>query len=381
MPQLALLAVVFFFVFGARIVPSPLLPAIATDLHLTHARAASLFLFLSVGYGVSTLLSGFISARIGHRLSMFIGVAGGSLGLLAAAFSPSLGLLRASVAFIGMSTGLYLPSAVPAVTSLVPAGEQGRALAVHELAPNLAFVLIPLLAAALLPLLAWRGFLIVLAASGLAVGVVFLIRGRTGRSRGEPPSAANLRLILSRPAFWSIAALFALGVGSGVGVFSILPSFLVAERGLDPTLVNVLLGLSRASGLGAVFLAGWLADRFGAPIVLAAVLVVSGLTTAALGFTRGALLIAAVFAQPVLTACFFPVGFAAIARITSRRIYNVTLSLVLPIAYTLGGGVAPSLLGVLGDRGAFALGLILLGALIACGSPVALRLRLLPREA
>jgi NNP family nitrate/nitrite transporter-like MFS transporter len=62
------------------------------------------------------------------------------------------------------------------------------------------------------------------------------------------------------------------------------------------------------------------------------------------------------------------VGFVAVARITPRRIYNVTVSLLLPVAYALGGGVVPSLLGVLGDRGAFGLGLTLLGALIAAGS-------------
>ncbi len=59
---------------------------------------------------------------------------------------------------------------------------------------------------------------------------------------------------------------------------------------------------------------------------------------------------------------------AAVARITPRRIYNVTISLLLPVSYALGGGVVPSLLGVLGDRSAFALGLILLGGLTAAGS-------------
>jgi NNP family nitrate/nitrite transporter-like MFS transporter len=127
-------------------------------------------------------------------------------------------------------------------------------------------------------------------------------------------------------------------------------------------------GLSRLSCLGAVFLAGWLADRFGARAVLAASLLATGGATSALGFGRGGLLVAAVIVQPVLSACFFPVAFAAVARITPRRLYNVTVSLLLPVSYAVGGGVVPSLLGVLGDRGAFARGLILLGALIAAGA-------------
>jgi NNP family nitrate/nitrite transporter-like MFS transporter len=375
LPQLALLVLVFFFVFSARIVLSPLLPSIEADLHLSHTRSASLFLFLSVGYGLLTLLSGLVSARIGHRWAMIAAVAGGSLCLLAVARSPSLGLIQAGLALVGMATGLYLPSAVLAATALVRPGEEGRALAVHELAPNLGFVLIPLLAAALLPLLSWRGFLTVLGLAGLAATLLFALLGRSGRSRGEPPHPANVRLILSRPSFWVIAALFALGVGSGVGTYSILPTYLVAERGLEPILVNTLLGLTRVSGLGAVFLAGWLADRFGAKVVLAVVLVGAGLATTVIGLGRGALLIVAVFVQPMLTACFFPVGFATIARITPLQIYNVTVSLVLPLSYTLGAGVVPAALGVAGDRGSFAGGLVLFGALVAAGSLLVLLLR------
>jgi NNP family nitrate/nitrite transporter-like MFS transporter len=175
-------------------------------------------------------------------------------------------------------------------------------------------------------------------------------------------------LILSRRSYWTFAALFTLGVGSGAGVFAVLPTYLVAERGLEPAAVNSLVGLSRISCLAAVFAAGWLADRFGARAVLAATMLTTGASTSALGLGRGGLLIAAIFVQPALSACFFPVAFAAVARITPRRLYNVTVSLLLPLSYALGGGVVPSLLGVLGDRGAFARGLVLLGALIAAGA-------------
>jgi NNP family nitrate/nitrite transporter-like MFS transporter len=136
--------------------------------------------------------------------------------------------------------------------------------------------------------------------------------------------------------------------------------------------------VSRISCLAAVFAAGWLADRFGARAVLAATLLATGAATSALGFGRGGLLVASVFVQPVLSACFFPVAFAAVARITPRRIYNVTISLLLPLSYALGGGVVPSLLGVLGDRGAFALGLVLLGLLVAFGAALVALVSLAP---
>jgi NNP family nitrate/nitrite transporter-like MFS transporter len=363
---LSLLALAFFFVFTARICFSPLLPSIEADLGLSHARSASFFLFLSIGYGPVTLLSGLVSSRIGHRATILLSVLTTGAALLAISRAPTLGLIHAGLVLVGATCGLYLPSAIPTATSLA-SNREGRALAVHELAPNLAFILIPL-AAALLARLHWRSFLLGFGVACLAAGAAFLAFGKGGRFRGEAPSLANVGLILSRRSYWTFAALFTLGVGSGAGVFAVLPTYLVAERGLEPAAVNSLVGLSRISCLAAVFAAGWLADRFGARAVLAATMLTTGASTSALGLGRGGLLIAAIFVQPALSACFFPVAFAAVARITPRRLYNVTVSLLLPLSYALGGGVVPSLLGVLGDRGAFARGLVLLGALIAAGA-------------
>jgi NNP family nitrate/nitrite transporter-like MFS transporter len=381
LPQLALLALAFFFVFACRIVFAPLLPAIAADLGLGHARSASFFLFISLGYVPFTLLSGLVSSRIGHRGTILLSLLASGAALIAVSRAPSLGLIQAGLVLLGATSGLYLPSAIPALAELAAGGGEGRALAVHELAPNLGYILLPLSAAALLPRLPWRSFLVGLGLACLAAAAAYLALGRGGRSRGQPPSLANLRRVLTLPSYWFFTALFTLGVSAGIGVFSILPTYLVAERGFAPAAVNALVGLSRVSCLAAVFAAGWLADRLGARAVLAGTLLAAGAATAALGFGRGGLLTAAVFAQPVLSACFFPVGFAAVARITPRRIYNVTVSLILPVSYALGGGMTPALLGLLGDRGAFRLGLTLLGALVAGGGALAALVWLKPEAA
>ena len=379
-PQLALLALVFFFVFTARICLSPLLPSIEADLGLSHSRSTTFFLFISLGYGPVTLLSGLVSSRIGHRGTILLSLLATGAALLGISRAPSLGAIHAGLVLLGATSGLYLPSAIPALTSLASGGGEGRALAVHELAPNLAYILVPLAAAALFARLPWRGFLLGLGLACLGAGAAFLAFGRGGRFRGEPPSLANVRLVLSRPTYWFFAALFTLGVGAGIGVFSILPTYLVSERGLTQATVNALVGLSRISCLAAVFAVGWLADRLGARAVLAATLLATGAATSALGFGRGGLLTAAVFVQPVLSACFFPVGFAAVARTTPRRLYNVTIALFLSVSYALGGGLTPSLLGILGDRGSFALGLVLLGALVAAGGALVALSRLEPAE-
>jgi len=55
---------------------------------------------------------------------------------------------------------------------------------------------------------------------------------------------------------------------------------------------------------------------------------------------------------------------------------NLTLSLLLPIAYGFGGGILPLLLGWLGDNVSFALGFLLYGAILTAGSALPLLLKL-----
>ena len=174
-----------------------------------------------------------------------------------------------------------------------------------------------------------------------------------------------------------MAILFALGAGAGVGVFAMTPTYLVAERGMNPEVVNTLVGLSRLSSLVIIFIAGYLVDRFGVRRVITAVMVAAGIGTIGLSLASPSLLIAAVFLQPILTACFFPAGFVAIARIAPRQMHNLTISFMFPIGYAVGAGLVPFLLGLLGDRLSFAFGLRLYGGLLIASAvlPFFLKLR------
>ena len=146
------------------------------------------------------------------------------------------------------------------------------------------------------------------------------------------------------------------------------PTYLVTERGMNPELVNTLVGLSRLSSLGIIFAAGYLVDRFGAPRVIAVVMLSAGLATAAMSLAYRPLLIAAVFLQPILTACFFPAGFTVISRIAPREMHNLTISFISPIGYAVGSGLVPLFLGFLGDRLSFASGFLIYGALLVAAA-------------
>ena len=374
-----LLSQIFLLNFLGRVILAPLLPTIERDLGVGHGEAGSLFLLISLGYCISLLASGFIASRLMHYRTIILSATAVGLALVTISFSGSQGGLLLGLVLVGLSAGLYLPSGISTLTSLVAPSQWGKAIAVHELAPNLGFVLAPLISEALLRWFSWRGILGIMGVASIAAGMAFARFGKGGRFPGAAPSATSFQSILSKPAFWVIAILFGLGITGSLGVYAMLPLYLVAERGLDQYSVNILVAVSRISGLGMAFLAGWATDRFGAKRIMATVLLLTGSMTALLGLAKGYWIIIIVFLQPMLAVCFFPAGFAALSCIGPPSSRNVAVSLAIPLAFFIGAGSIPTGIGIMGDLANFALGFAVVGGLIVAGFLLTLTLRL-PRE-
>ena len=147
-----------------------------------------------------------------------------------------------------------------------------------------------------------------------------------------------------------------------------LPLYLVVEKGLDRSWANMLIAISRISGLGTVFVAGWTADKLGARKTLTTVFLLSGLTTVFLGIVDNFWLLITVILQPLLASCFFPVGFAALSLIVPSTIRSLGVSFTVPLGFIIGVGAIPMLIGTMGDSGMFAAGIVIVGVLISCGS-------------
>jgi NNP family nitrate/nitrite transporter-like MFS transporter len=146
-PQLgpvAFLTVIFLINFLARIILSPLLPTIEKELGISHGQAGSFFFLISGGYVIGLLGSGFLASRSSHKITIVISTAGIGLALLEISVVSSLWAMRVGLFGLGFAGGLYIPSAIATITSLIEWPHWGKAIAVHELAPNLAFLPGPL---------------------------------------------------------------------------------------------------------------------------------------------------------------------------------------------------------------------------------------------
>jgi len=362
-----LLVSIFFLNFLGRIVIAPLLPAIEADLSISHVQAGSLILITTTGYFITVMGSGFFSSYITQRNTIIFSAFTAGLALAGVSMSQSFLSLRVSLLILGLATGFYLTAGISTLTSLVPAKHWGKALAIHELAPNLGFVSAPLISEALLQWFSWRGVLGMIGVSSALCGCVFWRFGQGGTFHGRVPNLSSYSTLLRRSSFWIMAILFGLGMAGSFGIYTMLPLYLTAEQGIDRPLANTLVGLSRVSGILTALMAGWATDRLGPRRTMVFVFFFTGLATMLMGFTSGAWLILLVFFQPMLAVCFFPAGFAALSLLGSAEVRSMAVSLAVPMGFLFAGAALPIGIGILGDAGHFGLGIGGTGALILSG--------------
>ena len=368
---LLLLTAIFFFNFTARVVYAPLMPEIEANLNITHAAAGSLFFYISIGYFITLLGSGWIAASLNHRRTIILSSVVLGLTLIFTVFSSGIWTIRITLLLLGAGAGLYLPSGIATLTALIKPQDWGKAIAVHELAPNLGFVMAPLLSELIMMWFSWRTVPVMLGMTTILLGVLFVRYGRGGSFAGAPPGLASFKVFLASPAFWIMVMLFGLGVAGTLGVYTMLPLYLVTEHAIDRNFANALLSFSRVSGLFMAFVGGWASDRFGPRKTMMTVFLFSGAATIAMGAASSNWVLWAIFIQPMVAACFFPAGFAMLSRIGPAGARNIAVSLTVPVAFIIGGGAVPVFIGFMADVAQFSTGICFVGSMIVLGAILA----------
>ena len=373
------LTILFFLTFISRFIFAPLMPTIGQDLALSPSQAGSIFLVGSFGVLIASFLSGFVSSKINHRGSLILSLFITGLALLACAFASSLQWLQVFFFFIGIAAGINLPSNIATITAMVNPQDWGKALSVQQLGPPLSLVLGPLLAVAFLAWFSWRIALMSLGVLCILVAMSYLRFGKCGDFPGDAPKPSLLRELLTTRPFWVMVVLFAFAMGGQVGVYTMLPLYLVTDHGMDRASANTLVGLAQISGLFMTFVAGWVSDKIGVKKAMAIFLIAAGIATVLLGSLSGTGLKVIIFLQPAVGVCFFPAAFSALSRIVQPNMRSLAAAFAPPTAFLLGGGLFPMALGYMGQTYSFGLGISLAGCIIIAGSVLVILIRLLEK--
>jgi NNP family nitrate/nitrite transporter-like MFS transporter len=364
---LLFLTLLFYLNFVARVLLSPLAPVMEQELGYTHAGTGSLFLFISLGYFFGLFASGVISSRLTFTQTIQLSVAGFGLSLIFIAFGQTYWQIGILVAVLGFMAGIYIPAGMAKLTDLIPPAHWGKGLAVHELGPNFALFIAPLQVEVLLRYFDWHQVLLFQGVLTLGIVVAHRLYAGPGGSRGVAPELTTLKNFFRQKNFWKLVLLFGLGITSTLGIYSMLPVYFI-DQGIERDLGNSMLSASRTLSIPVVLIGGWLTDRIGVRRSLRITLNAGGLLTVLIGLLQGYWLFIPVFLQPLFVVCFFPPALKALALSVPAELRNQVIAYTVPFGFLLGAGLAPLVLGMLGDAGLFQLAFIALGCLMAAGS-------------
>jgi len=354
----------WFVNFSTRTVISPLLPIIEDELAIGHALAGGIFSFLSAGYTITLLLSGLVSPRIGYKRTILLGFA----ILATAVFCLKYAATYTSVALvslcIGLGAGFYLPSAITVVTAIFGRKNWGKVISFHDTAASFSIAAMPLLATVALRFFHWRDLFFILSAACLIALVSFWVLSPDPHPKEE--KRARLPRILGRRDFWVMAVLWIFAGSNSLGLYNVIPLFLVKEKGMYLEMANTIFGFSRIGGLFVVVMAGFLVDRYGVKKILFLALLTTGLSTMGLALAQTTrLLVAMLVVQATVSGVFFPVALVAISKLTNFNERSVFTGTTIAIGVVVGLGLTPFILGVVADLWNFQIGILVLGLLTA----------------
>jgi len=126
---LAAVAVGLFFTMSASLMLAPLLVAIAAEFDTSVAVAGQLATATFSAWAVSVVSVGPLSDSFGRRPVALTGLSLLSIGVLASAFAPNLGILMALRVVTGLGGGMIPPNSLAAVADSIPPARRAQAVA------------------------------------------------------------------------------------------------------------------------------------------------------------------------------------------------------------------------------------------------------------
>jgi MFS family permease len=332
------------------------------------------FLFSSVGYASTVFLSGVFSRLLGAKKSITAAMIVAATACFSISFFRVFHLIYISTFLVGVAVGLYLPSAIPLLTSYYHEKNWGKVLAIHDSGAGTSLFLAPLIATGLLSFLTWRGVFVVMAVTLTFCALVFsLVAEEQKKFAGKEPYFGGA--LWRRKELWFMGVMASFISGVGIGVYYIIPLYLVKELGMPSGEANAILGISRIGGAVAGILTGFFVDRFSLKKTMFLLALGAGVATMILATKNMALIKTLLAVQPCLVMGFMPALFLAVSRLFEDQARGQATGMILTVGSVLGAGIIPYLLGLAGDLVSFRLGIFVLGTVTALSSGLVLMIK------
>jgi MFS family permease len=247
---------------------APLSPFLLDALRLSRAQVGLLLPAVYLGGVLMSLPAGWLTDRLGVRLTLGGGQAVIGVLMLAAALAGSLAALLACLVVAGFGFSVLNPSTGKAVLEWFPPRGRGLAMGIKQTGLTLG----GLAGALALPPLAltagWRAALAAGGALALVSSALTLLAYRSpAAAAGAAPVAArprlgDLRVFLRRP---GVIVVFLSGLALSIAQSSVLAHLAIYARetfSLSSVAAGQMLALAQAGGTGSRLAWGALSDRF-----------------------------------------------------------------------------------------------------------------------
>jgi MFS family permease len=264
---LALCTLAFAATMLARLVISPVVPAVIAHFGVSTGAVGLALSGMWAAYALTQFPSGIMGDRFGERRVILAAVGTTALASLLLALSPT--FLAFGVLTVALGAGAGLHYSVATTLLATEFEDVGSAVGVHVAGGPLAGLVAPVAATAVAVRFGWRGAVALGGVVALPVFLAFAWRvAPTPPDRPDEPIRDRLAVrplldILRRPPVAYTTALGVMGAFCWQATASFLPTFLVDFRGLSVTRAAVLFsGYFVANGLAQPTV-GWLSDRAG----------------------------------------------------------------------------------------------------------------------
>lgn len=374
---LLFLWIFWFFNMSSRTLFSPILPLIEDEFMIRHARASSIFIFLSMGYAISVYFAGYYSGRFGYKKTISLSFIIASLVLFLTSFVKIFSVFYILGFILGFSLGLYLPAALPFITEHFYEIKWGKSIAIHDSAASISIFCTPFIVLFILHFFTWRGVFEVYGVICLISALIFyLINDEVKIASSQKIRQSHL---FKSPSLWISIIHWTLATGANLGLYLIVPLYLNKELFLEIREANSILGMSRLGGIGAAILCSLLIDQFSLRRIMFFTLLLAGIFTFLAGRIPVSFIGYCLFLQAIFVTGFFPMGLVAITMLFSKESRSMAIGIILACGIIFGGGVIPYLLGLSGDLLSFRFGISALGVLVILSSLLVLSMEGLER--
>lgn len=364
--------------FALLYTTQPLLPLLSRELDVTPATSSLTLAATTLGLALALLPAGWLSDAWGRTRVMKLSLLGSAALIIAAAASPSFGVLLVLRFLQGVALAGLPAVAMAYLVEEVHPSSLGSSIGLYIGGNAIGGMAGRLVGGAFADVGGWRVSLLAVGTISLACTAVFLrlappSRHFTRRRFALRPTLGSLRDHLRDPGQLRLDAMAALLMGTFVAVFNGL-SFRLEDAPYDlgqTAIAAVFLVYPLGSLSSAV--AGRLADRIGRRAVLPVGVLIAG---AGLALTLLQPLPAVILGIAVLTIGFFAAHSVASSWVGRRAERSpAQASALYLLAYYLGSSVAGPLGGVAWDAGGWN-EVVLVGAvLLGLALVVSLRLR------